>query len=519
MDVGPVGNRPKDPCGEPLGRLSFIRMKFSWLLAAFTALASPARAGTVAAAEAGEASLVPSLGPFSSPLTAGAFTPASTPGLVPMLAAANFTAPNLVPVPAALTPSALVAVKPAPTAGAQATAVPVIPAALTPALSAASESKPDQENTRHDGAAMFDGAMMPAKLKDSLSFIREPGPDGMISVPYGRQDWVLKASPFAYESFASAAAEHRAAVRTASPDADPAGLKVSASYSAILQTAGVKVLPTQYAGRDGITAIGILIVPDARGHRLNRVAARLAAAGVKMIFSPRVAASNPARFELTNTEVFLFMPNLDLGFPGEALRHELRHFGFFKGLLRGRVSLLHAYFTPKPGRLTADDARAYGEYLALEEVATYSHQVRAMLRIVAANPTPDGLKELREQLAVLREVARIARGLIAEAKAESEAGTAVLSSSPIGDATSFLNVELARGRLALGVKPHEVAGEYSTALALKRRLAAWEVLLDALEPAASALGAALEGSPDWKSLRTRGDALTAAITRGEAAWR
>lgn len=480
------------------------------LLLALLALPSPSQAGIVAAAEAGEASLVPRIGSMSSPLLSPvSFAPALGANL------SHLAAPSIIPLAPTVLPVAAakaLTVSPVHNAGVVRALTPVLPAASVPETSGLAK-------TALDAAASFDGASF--ALKDALSFPRSPGADGMISVAYGRPDWMLKVAPFGYESFASAAAEHRAAVRAGSADADGLGLRVTAAYSAVLQNAGVKVLPTHIVGRDGVGSIGILLLPDPRGHRLNRVAARLAAAGVKMIFSPRVTAMNPARFEITNTGASLYLPNLDLGWPGEALRHELRHFGFFKRLLLGQISLLHAYFTPKPGRMTADDARIYGEYLALEEVATYAHQVRGMLRIVAENPAPEAIEELKAQLAGLREVARIARGLIAEARAETEAGTAVLTSSPIGERSAFLNVELSRGRLAFGVSPHEVAGEYSSRLALKRRLDAWDVLLDGVEPLAAAIKAELDGAPapDRKALKFRGDFLSAAITKGDGAWR
>lgn len=478
------------------------------LLLALLALASPSRAGIVAAAEAGEASLVPRIGPgFTPSLSPASFVPGLNANLSPLLAAPSIVplAPTILPVSAI---SAIAPVKAA--AAAKAPTVSPVHNASVPETSGLTKSA-------LDAAASFDGTSL--NLQDALSFPRTPGADGMISVAYGRPDWLLKVSPAVYESFSHLAASHRAAVKAGSADADGLGLQMTAAYSAALLDAGVKTLPTHFVGRDGVGAIGTLVLPDAKGHRLNRVAARLAPWGVKMIFSSRVSAQNPARFEITNAGATLFLPNLDLGFPGEALRHEMRHFGFFKGLLMGRLSLLHAYFTPKPGRMTADDARAYGEYLALEEVTTYAHQVRGMLRIVSENPTPAAIQELTEQLAVLREVTRIARGLINEANAESAAGTAVLSSSPIGDRSSFLNVELSRGRLAFGVAPHEVAGEYSTRLALKRRLDAWDALLDGVEPLAASIETELTGAPDWKALKLRADFFSAAIAKGEGAWR
>lgn len=353
-----------------------------------------------------------------------------------------------------------------------------------------------------------------------LSLARETGPDGLVSVPYGRQDWVLKVAPEAYAEFTAAVKAHRAAVRASSPDAETLAWPVAAAYSKALAAAGVKVLPVPLAHQDGVSSPSILILPDAKGHRLNRLAARLATGGTKLAFSPRVTASMAAaQFGLQPEGPVLFLPNLDLDWPGETLRHEVRHYGFFKNLFFGRISLLHGYFKTAEGRKTVDDARIYGEGLGFEELATYTHQVRGMIKILESDPSPSALKELGGQLFGLREVARITRSLVAETQAELDAGIARLSVAPLSDFSVFLVADTSRGKLSFGGHRAEGADEAALRDAFTRRLETLRALLDELEPAAAALDAQLDGKPDAAALKPRANALLAAITAAEASWR
>jgi hypothetical protein len=349
-------------------------------------------------------------------------------------------------------------------------------------------------SVKFDGAFNYEGPMPYEALQDPV-------------VPYLRSDWKENLDAEQFSIYSKIARRHFEAMQDGSQEESQLQVQAVSLYHSMLAAQGAWVVPTAFKGLDGQPAVGVQILPNPRGHRLNKLAARMPE--VKVVYAPRITAYNAAQFAIIGDQPYLFLPNLDMPFTAESIRHELKHYGFFRKILSGKFTWVQAYFTPKAGMTTAPDAKIYAQYIALEELATYAQQARDMLK-AAAKGAPGAENEARTQLNILQEVTRIARHVVTEA--QKQAPAAPMGGSRIGERSAFLEAHLDGGRLAFLGHPDLLSDDGALRRAVISRLGAWERHLDGIEPLVDELKAAADGeNPDWKALARKGDGLLKAL--------
>lgn len=137
---------------------------------------------------------------------------------------------------------------------------------------------------------------------------------------------------------------------------------------------------------------GLRIVPDNRGHRVNRLAARSQRnLGITLDYVPRYSANATAAFNDADKRVFL--PDFGDRDAYPAVLHEVRHAHYSAALARGVTRLFHLSFFARTPRLgTSPHARYYDRYLSSEELSTYPKTLRHLVLMAKRTKSAEARK-------------------------------------------------------------------------------------------------------------------------------
>lgn len=140
---------------------------------------------------------------------------------------------------------------------------------------------------------------------------------------------------------------------------------------ALAASAGIKTERGERTLPDGTVRPVLRIVPQLRGHRLNRLAWDLARGyGAGVEYSPERTRGGTAAFN--GLDNVLFLPDFGSEKAFEAILHESRHAAFAKRLRNGDISVFHGSLLAYAGRDIAPGAESYDKYMSLEELSTHA---------------------------------------------------------------------------------------------------------------------------------------------------
>ncbi|MCM2305046.1 MAG: hypothetical protein NDJ72_10110 [Elusimicrobia bacterium] len=290
----------------------------------------------------------------------GSLTSALPGGGAPQPVSLNLAAPTL-----GLTPSALMPLAPAPA---------LAPAPYAPAALPASFISPARPVEMKPALAPLAGARLAfgdapenaekTPVGELIDFTKrmfgEASPAGYQSAEYLRPG-----APFRFAD--SDILRYRSAL--SAPYAKSGEAEVKALVDAAMglaKSAGISVETGERAGRPVLK-----IVPEERGHRLNRLAWDMKKTYDSTLeYAP--AKTRGAVAAYNSTERVLYLPDFGREDSFEAILHESRHALFTKRLGRGDISAFHPSLVAYPGRAIAPGATSYDEYMSLEELSTHA---------------------------------------------------------------------------------------------------------------------------------------------------
>ncbi|UPT74883.1 MAG: hypothetical protein M0D55_03995 [Elusimicrobiota bacterium] len=143
-----------------------------------------------------------------------------------------------------------------------------------------------------------------------------------------------------------------------------------AAAEGLAASAGIKTERGERSLPDGTIRPVLKIVPQLKGHRLNRLAWDLARGfGAGVEYSPERTRGGTAAFN--GLDNVLFLPDFGNEKAFEAILHESRHAAFAKRLRNGDISAFHGALLAYEGRDIAPGAMSYDSYMSLEELSTH----------------------------------------------------------------------------------------------------------------------------------------------------
>lgn len=291
----------------------------------------------------------------------------------PQLVTLNLAAPSLAAVPGLL-PAALA---PAPLITAAPYAAAAVAQSPRPAPLPASSISPARPVEMRPARLMSAKSLLgdaPVDLEkssdgDLIDFTKRLFGESS-KAGYMSADYLRSGAPFQFG--ASEVFRYRTALNARGAKSDPAAIATLVDAAAgLADTAGISYERVAREGLDGAKVPALSIVPDPKGHRLNRLASDL-----KKNFNSAVEYS-PARTNggvaaYNSADKTLFLPDFGRDDTFEAILHESRHALFTKRLLKGDLSAFHGALLAYKGRAIAPNAMSYDHYMSLEELSTHA---------------------------------------------------------------------------------------------------------------------------------------------------
>lgn len=327
----------------------------------------------------------------------GAMTPGLSVSGAPQLVTLNLAAPtlaltpNLAPAPSALTPASLT---PSPL---RPSAVPYAaePLALLPesSVSPAQMSVRKLSTVRPAEAALSETKaglpQTPAAGDLSLSALIDTTKRlfGESSRPGFKSSQYLRlAEPF--EFGASEVFRYRTALNAyGAKDGGEATETLLSAAEGLAASAGIKTERGERSLPDGTVRPVLKILPQLKGHRLNKLAWDLGRGfGAGVEYSPERTRGGHAAFN--GLDNVLFLPDFGKDEAFEAVLHESRHAAFAKRLRNGDISAFHGALVAYAGRDIAPGAMSYDKYMSFEELSTH---VKTLLHAILRAQSADGV--------------------------------------------------------------------------------------------------------------------------------
>jgi hypothetical protein len=202
---------------------------------------------------------------------------------------------------------------------------------------------------------------------------------------YLSADYLRPGAPFQFG--ASEVFRYRTALNAYGAKSDPAAIATLVDAAAgLADTAGIAYERVVREGLDGAKVPALSVLPNPKGHRLNRLAWDLKRSFDSAVeYSPRRTAGGVAAYN--SADKTLFLPDFGRDDAFEAILHESRHAYFAKRLRRGDVSAFHGALLAYSGRSIAPNAMSYDSYMSLEELSTH---VKTVLHAVQRARRADG---------------------------------------------------------------------------------------------------------------------------------
>lgn len=287
--------------------------------------------------------------------------------------------------------------------------------------------------------------------------------DGRDSLtPHHRGDWVTPfgAAPQTYYRSALAASQNVIEGKNERQLVD--------SVAALAENAGIEIKRKKFRTGDR-KYDGFLVVPNAQGSRLNKMAHRVQQRlNTSMVYIPGRSRGVSAMF--VASEKRLYLPSFDNSMSYSVILHEIRHAFYTMLLKKGETRLFHLLVLSGVRHRVAPNAHYYPKMLSLEELTTHPKTLRHL--IMRLRKQTDS-QARRKMMNVLRESIQVYDELLDSAQynmegVEKRRGNETLDVREIGNNTFFTrglvvppggdlySVRLGHGHLFYPVeKPHK----------------------------------------------------------------